>query len=489
MVTLADQDLVRPRLAEDVPSLENGLWRLSPDGGMETTWRIREGAAWHDGVPFTSEDLLFTLRVGREGALPVFNHSSYAMMGEVEATDARTVRIRWTRPYINADRMFTRAFALPLPQHLLEKAFVDNLSTFADLPYWTQDFVGTGPFRLREFVVDSHISLVANDRYLYGKPKVDGIDIRFVPDANSLMAHMLAGAGDLTLGTRLSLDQALQVRDQWSAGQVVFSATSWTNIYPQFINPTPPVVLDLRFRRALAHSVDRQQIQDTLFRGVTSVVDGVVGPYQPEYADIQDAVVRYAYDPNRATQILDEMGYQKGPDGQYRDPSGQRLTFELRSTAQLEHDAKAVAATADDWRRLGLDVQQLLVPIQLVPDREYRHTRPAFEIVSGGAGPEAIENFRSTRAPVPGNNFSGTNRSRYQSVEYDALLDTYFSTIPHAERMEALRQIVRHHSDQLVFIGLSYTPSHLLVGNRVKNVTGRGFGSVTGWNVGDWDVN
>ena len=68
-----DQRIRHPQLAEAVPSLENGLWRLLPDGRMETTWKLREGARWHDGVPLTSEDLLFSLQVGRDPEMSAFS--------------------------------------------------------------------------------------------------------------------------------------------------------------------------------------------------------------------------------------------------------------------------------------------------------------------------------------------------------------------------------------------------------------------------------
>jgi ABC-type transport system substrate-binding protein len=159
-----------------------------------------------------------------------------------------------------------------------------------------------------------------------------------------------------------------------------------------------------------------------------------------------------------------------------------------RESSAEKADAKALAAFSNDWRQIGLEVDEIVIPIQRVSDREYRHTRPGFEVVSGSAEPEVFEVFRGSRAPLPSNSFVGPNRSRYMSPEYDALLDAYSMKIARSERVAVLGQIVHQLSDQLVFIGLSYTTTHTFVGKRLKNITGRGQFGVTGWNAEEWDV-
>ncbi len=93
-----DRSVRRPALAEAVPTLENGLWKTTPDGRMETTWTIREGARWHDGAPFTTDDLLFTATVGRDREVAILNNAAWASVEEVAALDGRTITIRWREP-------------------------------------------------------------------------------------------------------------------------------------------------------------------------------------------------------------------------------------------------------------------------------------------------------------------------------------------------------------------------------------------------------
>ena len=481
-----NQGRLRPQLAEAVPSIENGLWSVQPDGRMETTWKIRPSAAWHDGTPFTSDDLVFAARVGRE--VPEFGNAVWSLVDTVDGADPRTVTIRWKRPFINADTMFSRLRGMPLPKHLLESSLNEDKTTFPDLPYWGQNFVGTGPFKMRELASGSYMIVDANDAFVLGRPKIDLIEVKFAADAQALMTTILAGAADLSLGARISVDEAFQVRDLWKDGHVEFAQTNWLVDYPQFLNPSPPVILDVRFRRALQYALDRQQLVEAIMFGITQIADTTVAPNQVDYPDVESAIVRYPYDLTRTAQLLTELGYTKGADGFYVDSSGTKLEIEARATAQLDYQPKTLAAVADQWRRAGVTVDEVVVPNQRVPDREYRHTRPGFEVLGLNNDPDNFQIFHSSRTPLPANAFNGLNRSRYMNPEYDALVDRYFETIPRPERIQVERDIVHHLSDQLIFMGLFYTTTHTLIGNRVKGPTARGPLSSDGWNSDQWEL-
>jgi len=125
------EGVLRAEVAEAVPSLENGLWKVLPDGRMETTWKIKVGAEWHDGTPFTSADLAFVAQVVRDKELPIFTNVMYDFIDGVETPDARTLTIKWRSTYIDADTMFTTS-AVPFAKHRLEKAYVETKETFID---------------------------------------------------------------------------------------------------------------------------------------------------------------------------------------------------------------------------------------------------------------------------------------------------------------------------------------------------------------------
>lgn len=247
LTALDSQGARRPVLAEAVPSLQNGLWKLLPDGTMELTWTIRPGATWHDGTPLTADDLIFTLTVSGDREFPEFRNGTFEGLTHSDVVDPRTLSTRWSQPFIRADRLFAGGrdgAAEPLPRHILERPYLENRDGFRQLPYWTTEYVGLGPFKLREWAQGSFILLEANDSFVLGRPKIDEMEVRIILDPGTVGANVLSGVVHATVGTGLNLEQSLEIANQWRDGKLVTAYENWILSYPQFINPNPPIVLD-----------------------------------------------------------------------------------------------------------------------------------------------------------------------------------------------------------------------------------------------------
>ena len=483
---------IRPALADAIPSLENGGWQVFPDGAMETTWRLREGGRWHDGTPFTADDLLFTVQISRDRDLPVFGHIGFGSLDEVLAVDARTIRVRWNKPYIEADRLFSSGFALPLPKHLLQPTYVEAKESLTDLPHWTLAFIGNGPFKLKEWVSGSHLVLDAFEGYALGRPKLDQIEVRFILDSNTLIANVLAEQIHLTLGRGISVEQALQVRNQWRSGNVdVGPPRSALNTWPQLLNPTPAVVADVRYRKALFHGIDRQAMVDNLNGGLTQVVHSWLRTSEPEYPQLERNIVRYEYDPRKAVQGIEAIGFTRGGDGIFRDGDGQRLSMEVR-TITGDVNQKSLLAVADYWQKVGVSVDPVVVPSQRQADLPYRSNFPAFDILRGNTNIENFNNLHSSGARLPENGYrggsGGTNYTRYVSPQLDALIEHFFATIPRKDRMEVAGELVHFMTDQVLVMGLFYDLSPAFVDKRLRNVTPMGGDAFLPWNAHEWDL-
>lgn len=492
LAVLDDHQVPQPQLAEQVPSTENGLWKVAADGTMEVTFHIREGATWHDGEPFTSADLLFTADVDRDPDIRVFTSQPYRLVDSVTAPDARTVVVKWKQPYISADRMFgvgTGMFAPPLPKHILEPAFLANKAAVTDSAYWTTEFVGNGPFRLHEheWAPGSHVLLDAYDRYVLGRPKVDQILVKFIPDPSALLANVLAGEVDLTFSRSVSTEQAVATRDRWPSGNFAPYISGWTMMYPQLRAPTPAVLADPQFRRALIMGIDRQQLATTLTAGFAPLADSIIAPDAPEYAAIQSSIVRYPYDPNRAIQTLEGMGLARAADGTFRDAAGQPLAVELRTTTN-DANQKAILAVADAFRQIGIVGEPTVIPVQQLQDAVYRTTYPGLELVNQPNNADGFEDLLvSTAAPLPERGYrapnSNKNRGSYLNREYDALMDRYRTTIPMTDRMQAMAQLIRMQTDQQLVMGLFFSADAIAMANRLQNVP-----AASTWNANQWDV-
>jgi peptide/nickel transport system substrate-binding protein len=270
------------------------------------------------------------------------------------------------------------------------------------------------------------------------------------------------------------------VRDQWTGGRVIPVLAGAIGTFPQFLNPDPPVLLQVPFRRALLHAIDRQALVDTLQAGISQVAHTHFQPNYPEYRDAQAQIVRYEFDARRAGQLIEGLGYTRGADGIFRDQTGERLLVELRSTPGREVNEKITLTVADFWQSAGVGVNTVIMPLQRNQDREYRQTRPAFEVVGM---PGDVYRLHSREIPVPETRFVGDNRARYSNPELDALIDRYYVTIPQADRVGLFGQIMHLETDQVVQLPFLYEAGPLLVGNRIRNVT-----SVPVWNASMWEV-
>ncbi|HEY3116306.1 MAG TPA: ABC transporter substrate-binding protein, partial [Chloroflexota bacterium] len=308
-----------PELAEAVPSPDNGLWKINPDGTMETTWHIKNGMQWHDGTPFTSADLFFTMQVCMDKEVPLFSADGiFTHISGYEAPDARTMVVRWKDPFIDADSLFGSSVnspgdeATPMAKHIMERSYPSNKSGFGDDPYWGVEYVGTGPFVLKSWQPGSGLVLTANDHYVFGRPKLDEVEFRFIEDAGTLQANLLANTVDMTLGRNLSGPQSQGVSNQWPDGQlfVDYTGGSIQDMFVQQRNPDPPVLTDVTFRKAALMSLDRQSMVDSLMAGQSKVADSFILPDQEPYRDVQAKyTVKYPYDPRQSLELLQSIGY------------------------------------------------------------------------------------------------------------------------------------------------------------------------------------
>lgn len=480
-----DRGVLHPQLAEAVPTIENGLWRLHPDGRMETTWRIRPSARWHDSTLVSADDLVFTIRVVQDREIAAFREAAYDFIEAVESFDPQTITVRWREPFIEADAMFSGDRALPLPRHLLERTYLEDKASFTQVAYWNDEFVGTGPYRVRQWARGSHVMLEANEGYVLGRPKIDQIEVRFITDPNTLGANILAGAVELTVGRSLSLDQAIQVRDRWPSGRMELGdISSVIVIYPQFINPSPAVVGEVPFRRALLHAMDRQEMVESLQAGIAPVAHAFLTPMDSEFEGIQRSIVRYPFDTSRAQALIQGLGFGRGSDGFFRDGSGQRLTVEMRTSQGDDLQEKSLFATAAFWQRAGVAVDHVLVTPQQAEGREYRATFPGFDVRRQPGDRRFLQRVHGSKTPLPENNFVGNNYSRYRNAELDTLIDRYFVTIPQDQRSQILGQIIHQMTDQVVILTLFFQTSPIMVANRLSGLTG----PAQGWNAYEWDV-
>jgi len=479
-----------------IPSIENGLWTVASDGRMETTWRLKPGIKWHDGQPFTADDISFTLDVYRDREIGAVIIPSLALIEAVEVRDPQTAVIKWQRPFIDADAYFgtaspsAGAARVPpiwlMPKHVLDQPFQENKAGFFALPYWRESFVGAGPYKMQDWVNGSYATLTANTEYFMGRPKIDQVDVRFFGDRGALKAGLLADAVQVHMGRGLNVEDVIQLRDRTQDVKVQLGGTlaGVLPIYPQFIDPEPAVVSNPQFRRAMLMGIDRQEMTDTLNNGLGPIADSWVQPDQPEGRAIDGRIVKYRYDPRAAAQLIEGLGYSKGPEGAYQSSDGVPLSIGLLTHEQNSFHVPSSLSVQTYWQKLGLDVQLDVIPASRATDLRYRALFPSFFLLSKGVlgGPEQY--FTRSSIPTQDNNFAGGNAARYGSAELDGLVERYARTIPFPERMSILGDMVHFQTDQVTMIPLFFQGGAFVIGSvKVKNLLP---GQV--WNANAWEL-
>src|SRR5438874_883601 len=150
-LTVYDQQgNVLPNLAQKVPSINDGDWKVLPDGQMEVMWNLRPEARWHDGTPLTADDFVFGLKVQQDPETPTRPNASTNLISEAVAADAHTLVLRWKQTYADANASGPTDL-VAVPRHLMAEPYQGNKQLFYNNTYWTTDFVGLGPYRINDW--------------------------------------------------------------------------------------------------------------------------------------------------------------------------------------------------------------------------------------------------------------------------------------------------------------------------------------------------
>lgn len=343
---------------EAVPALAES-WDLEDTG---VTFHLRDDLQWHDGQPVTAEDVAFTFELAKNPQSASLLESAYLNMIEAATViDPQTIRFDFTAPHSQPLQAFWWA---PLPRHLLENV---SAGALAQDPFGREP-VGNGPFRFVEWSPGEQLTLEANETYpeeLGGRPMVDRVVFRVVPEATTRLTEVLTGAIDINY--TLQPDEARQVEGQNGVRLASFPGRAF--LYLGWNNEVEPFT-DARVRRALSMAVDRQAIIDALMFGYAEPASGMI----PNWSPLAPAFEVDGPNVEAARQLLQEAGYAPGPNG-VMQRNGQPLQFTLlTSEDRLRQDVAVVLQ--EQLRAVGASVEvraaEFTTMLQQHRQREYQ---------------------------------------------------------------------------------------------------------------------
>jgi len=432
-----------PQLVEALPQFDTDSWRLFPDGRMETTYTLRPNLTWHDRTPLLPEDFAFALRVYKTPELGSASIAPVPQMDEIVAQDARTFVVRWKEPYVDAAVLSDDFQALP--RHVLEDDFrTMDAVAFTGHTFWATQYVGLGPYKLDRWEPGAFLEGSAFDNYALGRPKIDRMRILIINDPQTAMANVLAGEIHYVTNFTFSVDQGQVLEQAWAAnrgGVVQYSPTQrrlgLIQMRPEY--QQPKALADVRVRYAVTHGLDDQARVDALDGGKGQVAYTMASPGLPYYPDLERPVLKHAFDPRRAQELMAESGWTRGGDGFFVDASGSKFTIEVASSAGGKNEQEA-AVYVDSLRRVGFDAIQYITPVALVDDNETQVTRGGLSL--RGAGQE-YRNYISSAIPAPDNRWRGNNRPGWSNPEFDRTYLQWERTFPVNERIQLMAQMER----------------------------------------------
>jgi peptide/nickel transport system substrate-binding protein len=409
-------------------------------------------------------------------------------MEEVTAPDPQTVVIRWKSTYRDANRL-NEEFP-PLPRHLLEQPFQTQVATFTNLPFWSTEYVGAGPYRLDRWESGTFIEATAFDRHPLGQPTIGRIRILFIPDANAGLAQLLSGDVHATVDDVIRFQQAAILRKEWTprnGGTVLSIPDQWrrTEIQhrPEYANPR--AILDPRVRRALAYGLDRQALVEALFEGEGIVADSPVPTTVDYFPAIRSQLVSYTYEPRRTEQLMTEAGFTRGADGVYASPTEGRLSWELKVNIGTQAETE-MAIMAAGWRQLGFDFREATLPAAQSRDGQIRGTFPTLFTGGGITGDDQFINFTSPRIPNADNRWVGNNRGGWSNPDYDRLAEQFNVALDRSERGRLVAQMIRFFNDDVAALSLYYNPGMVAFTSAIEGPRLSAPEPLRTWNIQEW---
>ncbi|MBN1315318.1 MAG: ABC transporter substrate-binding protein [Anaerolineales bacterium] len=421
---------IQPDLAESWESTKDGLvW----------TFHLRQDVKWHDGEPFTADDVVFTYQAIQDEKNNSPSRGAYVVEGEpilFEAVDDYTVRV--TLPAIQPSFIYSMGTFI-VPEHVLAS------STDLEHDPFNQKPIGTGPFQVVDWKAGEQVELVKFKDYFRGEPYLDQVVIRIIPDSQAATVAMQTGE----IHIMSSVDPA-DISKLEDAG-VIVSPTMRDIQVLIHVNTSHPILSDVRVRKAMMYGMDREAMVVGLEKNYAKVCDSIFHEPAFVYEENDPNLPPYTYDPAKAAELLDEAGWLMGDDGiRYKD--GEPLSFTYLNINIGGPLGKMATVVQAQLRDIGFDIPIDTVDIPTFIDRLVVQECPKpYDVTldrEGALGPDPDSYYTLYYGPG--------NYQCYNNDEVNQLLDAGRKTADLEERKAIYQQVEEILWDELPILPMWY---------------------------------
>lgn len=395
-----------PALAIEVPTVENG--GISADG---LAWKVklRDDVKWHDGTPFTAEDVKFTLELMVDPEFRSWRKTGHELVRELTVVSPTEITWKMEKPFAPYPSILASTFIVP--KHVLGAEKDKNIAPFNNAP------IGTGPFKWVERIAGDHITLEANTDYFGDGPYLERIIYKYIPDLTVLYTQFKTGDIDVAGLQWITPDHYEEAKALEGKTVLVVPGSTVESVT---FNMEKPQFKELAVRQALYHAIDKATIIDALYYGLPTPTESYM-PQQSFYANPD--LPKHEYDPEKSKKILDEAGWVPGSDG-IRAKDGVKLSFSNSTTAGNHIREQVQQFMQQSFKDIGVEMTISNLP-PAVMWGEYWMMSKFDSVVVGidfltGADPDTSDYFKSTSIGAKGG--AGQNTWQYANPEVDKLL-------------------------------------------------------------------
>ena len=460
-----DKDLIlRPELAES--------WQYSRDC-LDLTFKLRRDVRWHDGQPFTADDVVFTYETMVNPKTPTAYGGDFKTVEEVKAVDPYTVHVRYKQP--NAKALQSWGIWM-LPKHLLEAAAREG--KLREAPQNRTNPVGTGPYLFKEWKSGEKVVLVANPNYFEGRPFISRVVYRIIPSSATTFLELKAKGVD---GAKLT---ALQFKRQteYPAFRKAYTKYQYAaNVYVYLgMNLRDQRFADRRVRQAFAHAINKHEIIDGVRLGLAREA---TGPYKPGTWQYNANVHQYPFDPAKARALLASAGWTATDSDGFLVKNGQRFKFDLLLAQGSDEGRKVAEIIQSSFKDIGVQVEIRVIEWAALL-KEYIKKRN-FEAVILAWGvtpdPDQYDIWHSSKTSP-----DELNRIGYANAEVDDLLEKGRGTCVEADRKKYYDRLQEVLAEDQPIVFLYFRDGLPVVSSRVRGIVPAPIG--INYNFNEWYV-
>ncbi len=443
-------------------------WDISPDG-LTITFHLKKGVKWQDGVEFTADDVLFGYKTIIDEKTPSAYKEDFLQVKNAEVLDKYTFRVTYEKPY--APALGSWGDLVVLPKHLLEGKDITQSPL-------TRHPIGTGPFKFKEWIPGQKILLTYNENYFAGRPYLDGIIYRLIPDPATLFLELKSGGVDWTGITPLQYKK--QTNDAYfEKNYKKYRYPSFTYTYLGF-NLKHPWFADKRVRQAIAYAINKEEIVKGVLFGLGTVS---TGPYVPNTWPYNPNVRKYEYNPQKSKELLKEAGWKDVDGDGILEKDGKK--FEFTILTNMGNSTRIKTATIIQYRLSKVGIKVNIRQLEWSAFINLFIDKKRFQAVilgwSIGLDPDQYDIWHSSKTGEKELNFVS-----FKNKEVDELLEKGRRTFNIEERKKAYFRIQEILAEEVPYVFL-YVPDALpIVSSRFEGIDPAPIG--IGYNIEKWYV-